>query len=249
MRFGTGYMAGIGMALCLLLWTTQGVMAKPLVADMSQHVIEIDTRFTGTELLIFGVRNAPGDVVVIVRGPEKHYTLRKKERVAGMWVNRASVAMEGVADFFYSASTQPLETIADAALRKQLGLDTMTQGRIEEVRGHADVKAFVQAFIDERTATGVYGHVEGIDFMGDSLFKAVVPFSDRITRGVYTVEVYLLYQGRLQASQTTPLVVRKRGLDARIYDYAHRHPLAYGLLAVALALGLGWGMSSLLQRR
>ncbi len=59
----------------------------PMVADVSQAVVEIHASFNGLQLLIFGARNQPGDVVIAVRGPKANLLLRRKERMAGMWMH------------------------------------------------------------------------------------------------------------------------------------------------------------------
>jgi hypothetical protein len=41
-------------------------------------------------------------------------------------------------------------------------------------------------------------------------------------------------------NKTTLLEVRKFGFEARVYDLAHRHSLAYGLLAILIAVVAGW---------
>jgi hypothetical protein len=42
--------------------------------------------------------------------------------------------------------------------------------------------------------------------------------------------------------------VRKVGIDAFLYDYAHRHPLFYGITAVILALSAGWFAGRLFEK-
>ena len=46
-------------------------VAASLVADLSSHLIAITTGFTGTEVLLFGAKEGPGQVVMIVRGPTR----------------------------------------------------------------------------------------------------------------------------------------------------------------------------------
>jgi hypothetical protein len=42
------------------------------------------------------------------------------------------------------------------------------------------------------------------------------------------------------AFETTLLNVRKFGIEAAIYNFAHRHSLAYGFLAIIVAVLAGW---------
>ena len=45
--------------------------ATPLVADLSDYLVAITTGFSGTNVLLFGAIDEPGDVVVVVRGSDR----------------------------------------------------------------------------------------------------------------------------------------------------------------------------------
>jgi len=62
------------------------------------------------------------------------------------------------------------------------------------------------------------------------------------------VEVFLVKDGREIGAQTAPMRVKKTGIGARIYDFAHRHAAAHGLVAVLIALAAGWAASAAFRR-
>ena len=80
-------------------WPAQ---ADQLVTDLSEHQISIRSNFTGTEILIFGAIEAENptdlvterDIVVVVTGPEGPVTVRRKDRIAGIWINYDAVRFE-----------------------------------------------------------------------------------------------------------------------------------------------------------
>ena len=55
-------------------------LTNPMVADISQSAIEIRANFNGTQLLVFGAQNMPGELAIAVRGPAAPITVRRKER-------------------------------------------------------------------------------------------------------------------------------------------------------------------------
>src|SRR5271155_5038835 len=91
----------------LLLLLPLAASAKPLVADLSQYRIEIDSSFTGTRLLLFGSRNDIGDIVIVVRGPERKFTVRRKERIAGVWMNHRERHFDDVPAYYAIATSKP----------------------------------------------------------------------------------------------------------------------------------------------
>ena len=77
-------------------------------------------------------------------------------------------------------------------------------------------------------------------FLGDSLFRARLQLPANVPTGQYLASAYCLVDGKVQSAQTVPLFVEKIGIEADIFDFAHNFSLAYGLIAVLLALMAGW---------
>ena len=50
------------------------------------------------------------------------------------------------------------------------------------------------------------------------------------------------------SAQTTPLVVSKIGVGADIFEFAHRHSAAYGIIAIVMALLAGWAAHLVFRR-
>ncbi len=109
----------------VLLGTAAPARADTLVADLSQHLVAITTGFAGTDVLLFGATEGEGEVVVIVRGPDRPVIMHRKSRVLGVWVNTAQMTFERAPSFYSIARSRPLAEIAQepALARQQLGLD------------------------------------------------------------------------------------------------------------------------------
>ena len=219
------------------------VRAQPLVFDLSSHLIAITTGFSGTELLLFGATEGEGDVIVTLRGPETTAVVRKKSRVAGIWINTERMSFSGVPAFYRVAASRPLDQIAPSALRArhQLGLDHL------RLTAPADAPAdlapiFRAGLLRNQEARGFYSSDVGrVSFLGPRLFRTRVVLPANVPPGSYTVEVLLVRNGQVIAAQTTPMFVSKVGLGAEVYEFAHRHAALYGILAILLAVLSGWG--------
>lgn len=213
-------------------------LAGPMVADISQSQIQIHSSFNGTELLVFGARNARGDLVIAVRGPSKNVRLRHKERIAGMWMNVDQMRYDALPMFYAVASTRPLKKIAPAYTLNQLGLgEQATVGRSNPNASRAFNVALRQTLESKQRWQEPFGR---ITYFGESLFKARLQLPSTMPRGNYSVEVYLFDEGKPVAFQAIPLRAFKTGVDASIYDEAQRHPWLYGIAAILMALSGGW---------
>jgi len=216
--------------------------AAPVVGDLSNYRIDIDSSFNGTRLFLFGARNDNGDVIAVIRGPRKDYIVRKKEEMAGIWVNRDRMRFFGVPDFYAVATSKSLPDIEQTNLFRQLGIgqDNLLSPPFDP-KTRANFKDFSDAFLRYQQSRRLYlPKPVSIDFMGETLFKTVIEFPDNIPPGEYTAEFYLVSDGEVVGMQSTPVKVVKSGIDAFLFMYAHDYPALYGITAVVIALAIGW---------
>lgn len=221
-------------------------LTNPLIADISQNTVEIRSDFNGTQLLIFGARNVAGDLAIVVRGPEVKATLRRKERIAGMWMHVDQRKYYNLPAFYAVASTKPLSRLAPPKVLQSLGLgeSRIVQASTNSPDEEFD-KALAHAFDGKRWWQVPFGT---ISYFGESLFKVRINLPDSLPSGEYTAEVYLFNRGKLVGFQTIPLRSYKTGFDASVADAARNHGLFYGLGAVLMALFGGWLAHRLFHR-
>jgi uncharacterized protein (TIGR02186 family) len=242
-RSGTSAALGIGALALLGLILAGPLRAAPLVADLSKHLVAITTGFAGTDVLLFGAVDGPGDVVVIIWGPPEEVVIHRKSRIAGIWINTAQLTFDRVPSFYSIASSRPLDEIAGEHVltRLEMGVD-----RIDLPLPHAKASANVarnwrDALIRNKQRLGHYSTEVGqVTFLGENLFRTLVEFPANVPTGTYQIEVYLLRDGRVVSAQTTPLIVGKIGLEADVFDFAHEYSAIYGLIAILVALVAGW---------
>ena len=230
-----------GVILAVLAIALPARAADPLVADLSSREIAITTGFTGSELLLFGAVDGAGDVVVVVRGPPRQEVVRRKQRIAGVWVNADSVSFREVPSFYHVASTRPLAEIATprALTGLELGADRLKFQRVGSARPGDG--AFRKALLRNKRRDRLYSNGGGkIKMRGRRLFRTTVVFPTIVPTGTYSVDVLLFRGGRVVDTETTPLTVRKVGLEANIYDFAHQQSALYGIIAILIALMAGW---------
>ncbi|GIK97560.1 MAG: hypothetical protein BroJett029_17690 [Alphaproteobacteria bacterium] len=238
----TGRAAALAVLLAVLLAVPGGARAQALVADLSNHLIAITTGFTGTEVLLFGAVEEPGDVIVVVRGPVGDVAVRRKDRLAGIWVNRGRMDFVDVPSFYAVAANRPLYEIANPALlaRHGIGVDFLRLAPEEDPQD-GSLRAFREALVRIKMDDGLYARqVAQVSFLGQRLFRATVSFPANVPTGSYLVEVLLVRDGEVVSAQTTPLIISKIGIGADIFDFAHNQAALHGVVAILIALMAGW---------
>ncbi len=217
--------------------------AEPLVADLTSHLIAITTGFTGTNVVLFGATEGQGDVIVVVRGPERDAVVRRKSRVAGIWINTLDVTFPGTPSYYAVFSNRPLDDIAPPAALAlhQIGMANLRLRVTEKDRSPEEIAAFRAALIREQQQLGLFAEEIGkVSFLGDRLFRATISFPANVPTGTYLVEVFLVRDKKIVSGQTTPLIVSQVGVDAEVNEFAERQALLYGVIAVAGAAMAGW---------
>jgi len=229
--------------------------AKPLVADISSHNITIHSAFHGTQLMLFGARNDAGDVVVVVRGPQRRAIVRKKERVGGIWMNKTTEKFNDIPGFYTIKSSRPFKDIVKSKYFEALGIGDASAitplilTAPASAQPHPQRDTFREALLNYLHKETLYDTNAGdVTFIEETLFKTNIPFPDSTPRGTYTAEVYLFSDGELAGSYTAPIEVVKIGMDAFLFESAHEHAILYGIIAVLIAIGFGWLANEIFRR-
>lgn len=234
----------IAALLALLLVAAPARAAEtPLVADLSSHYVAITTGFAGTEVVLFGATDGPGDVVVVVRGPNRDVVVRRKSRVAGIWMNTRQMSFANVPSYYAVYSTRPLDAIVPGGLRTlhDIGIAHLHLDALEKPRSAEDADAFRAALIAERRRAHLFAEsTGGFNFLGDRLFHRTLAFPGNVPTGNYTVQVLLVRDRTVVSGLTSPLFIAQAGIAAEVEDFAARRALAYGLIAVFGAALAGW---------
>jgi uncharacterized protein (TIGR02186 family) len=226
----------------------------------STSEIAITSDFRGADLTVFGALNnadelflAIGqyDVVVTLAGPVDYATVRRKQRVFGIWMNTDSMTFEQVPESYSIASTRQLEDIQNQSSLNRLGvgIDHLTLSPTGFVGNATQINVFREAYRRLKLSNGLYQRdTSGVRFVSPSLFRATLRLPANVPDGVHVVHAYLFKSGELIQSRDLPLRVVKTGLEQTITDAAHQQPLAYGLFSVFVALITGWGASILFRK-
>ena len=235
--------ARLGPAVLALMPAAAGLAhADAVVADLSRHLIAITSGFTGDSVVLFGATDGPGDVIAVIRGPERERTVWRKGKVSGIWVNREAVTFVNVPSFYSVAASRPLGELvlpATAALNR-IGVANLRFEANPPVPPER-ARLFAEALIRRQQRAGLFLAAAGkISFLGPQLFRSTIAFPENVPTGTYLVEVFLVRDRDIVGGQTVPLVVLKAGVDAAVFDFATREPAAYGAIAVVTAVVAGW---------
>lgn len=238
-------------ALALLaLLALVGARDPILVPEVSQHEVQVRQGFIGTELLLFGAILEPDgrragrdyDIVVVLKGPTEPIRLREKQKIFGIWINADSTAFRSAPSYFAVASSKPISEIVDdrTAAIYELGLGYLQLSPIGSI-DPAEQARFTRGLVAMRAREGLYREdPKGVTIREQVLYQARIALPSNVQTGRYTAETFAITHGRVIASASAEVQVKKRGFERIVADYSQNDSFFYGLFAVALSLAMGW---------
>lgn len=242
----------LAIALSGLAWLACGAaQAEQVVAGLSRDKIEITSNFTGADVVVFGAIESDSggslpatetrDLVVVVRSDRlSTATVRKKERLGLIWVNREARQFANVPGFYFVASTRKLKQIASDEMLQQfeLGFENLAMGPAPGAIGGP--RSFRKAFLDSRLRSELYGEHEGaVSFLSGSVFRTTVSLPPNVPAGNLRVLVFAFANGQVTSSNSMTLFVDKSGIERQLSEFAQFWPMLYGLAAVIFSVLAG----------
>jgi uncharacterized protein (TIGR02186 family) len=245
----------VAAALIIIVAGAFPAAAERLTIALSLSEVAIASNFTGAPITVFGVvapdkgKTAAADyqVAVIVLGPTESVVERRKDRVAGIWVNSAAMTIGGAPSYYALQTSDETDALTspDILKRLQIGVDRVAIGIDEQDPASGEFRG---AYIHLKQKAGVYSENTDVRFLAPLIFRTGAFLPANTPVGRYTVLAYLFSGGDLVAHAQDFFVVTKSGLEGSIARFARGQSLAYGILSAALALFIGWAGGVIFRR-
>ena len=229
-----------------------------LVLDVAQETIDVTTGFNGARVFIHGNIETDQrskdlsdiDVAIILKGPERTTTVRRKEQILGMWMNTQYEVFDDVYSFYDFAITRSVQSIStdDILTQHNIGLDYLNFEASKNINDPSLTASFHEALIRSKQAKGLYAlSAQPVTYLSGSFFKTTFFLPPSVPTGIYQIEGYIFHDQELLGKKTLELNVAQIGINANIYKFAENHAFLYGFCAICLALTLGWSAHAFLR--
>jgi uncharacterized protein (TIGR02186 family) len=238
----------------------QAAPPEGIQIGLSTDVIRITADFAGADLTIFGSlentdplvsRQGRYDVIVVLEGPGRPITVRRKDRVLGIWMNTHSESFVHVPETYSISTTRMPQDIADAPSFRRLALGPENlYFQPAEQNGKADsLREFRTALREQKEASGLYHErIGGVQFLSSNLFRASLRLAPDVSVGTHRARAFLFRNGAFIKETSAPMIIIKSGFEQMLFRLSRNHSLFYGFCAVGLAILTGW-LGRLIFRR
>jgi uncharacterized protein (TIGR02186 family) len=230
----------------------QAVNPESIQIGLSTDEVYLTADFSGADLTIFGAienidplvaRQHRYDVVVVLEGPSRDVTVRRKDRVLGMWINTRAESFVNVPISYSLATTRMPQDITDSLNYKRLSLgsDNIFLEPANRRQSPVTIQEFTDALRERMQATSLYAtNLGGVQFLSQNLFRATLKLAPSVPVGTHRARAYLFKNGQFVKESSAQLAILKSGFEQWIYRSAKQNGFLYGVFAVVLAIAVGW---------
>lgn len=241
------------LAALLMAPNSASASDNKMTAEISTDLVQINTGFDGVNLLLFGTTNGTNNIIIVIKGPLETNIIRKKTRVASIWVNTEKVIIENVPTFYAIASTRPLNQITTQSILKKYGIGA--NNFLTNILKQANAKTmdisdeYKNALVRLKNKLGLYiDNPIKIKLIEEQLFRANIKFPANVSTGNYTAQIYSFKNGLLLDVINKPILVEKIGIGADVFRLAHSHSALYGIIAILIAVASGWIAAAIFRK-
>jgi hypothetical protein len=233
-----------------LLCAAQAMAADPGGLAVQPEIMNIGTFYSGGQVTVSGEVPQGRDVLVEITGPASNGKFDVKGRVGPFWMTRGKAELDGAPSMYV------LLLPADKRWQQEadslgLGLENLKKEISIQSEGRSAEELF-NMFLELKKSEGLYGEEGGaVTYApaedGQRRFTAVYHFPRSTAAGKYIIKATEVADGARITELSRTFPVDEVGFTRLVDDLATNRRLAYGILAVVIALFTGAVMGVLFK--
>lgn len=221
-----------------------------LTVDLAEDHVDITTGFHGSRMVLFGTKKSRhGDIAVVVRGPEKKMSVRKKSSVLGAWMNTEFLKFEDIPGFYDFAVSDDIGERVKPDILKTSGVGFFAlvfEPKKKSGYSEDEVKNFQQALIRNKQRERLFPEEpKQIKMLNDHFFRTEFYLPANVPKGEYEIETLVFSDGRVSERNVTRLNVKQIGMSASLFRFSKENGFLYGMICVLIAVLAGWGVNTI----
>jgi hypothetical protein len=238
-------------ALAACLVGAPGVLASDLRVEVTPTELEIATFSGRPQVLITATVDPGAAAIVVVRGKEAESVFNQKVRVGPIWLNSGRVHVAETPTLFMCYSPGPVAALLARADIDRYDLDAAAiRQRMRVTPAAADREEIRDSYLALQLQNRSYRFIDGGEGAmaagaNPGTYSVVVPWPATAPPDRYEAVVYECAGQRVVRTAVAPFSVVRGGATAWLANAAvHNAPL-YGVVAVSVAMSLGFGVDFL----
>jgi uncharacterized protein (TIGR02186 family) len=223
---------------------------EKVVTAASKNLIEIGLSYKGDEIHFFGVSPVKDCDLIIRLTAEKseEVKLSMKGRFGPFWMTVKQYDVTDAPFMYKLHSTKPVDQIVSPELARELELGYVAvrqKMKLHLSRGEAapdDEEKIFKGLVKIKEEAILYNIVSDpkrLEIAEGRLYKHYFRFPPAATEGRYVVESFAFVKGQLVGYGKDVIAIKKVGIESWMTSVSQDHPVAFGIMAVVIAMGVG----------
>ncbi len=228
-----------GLLLAVALWVPLNGSSAALTVSPGE--VQIGAWYDGARIRVQASIPDGCEAVMELTGKPAETRFLRKEKHWGMWKSEREILERGAPALYLAMSTasgmlteqKPSVAWGYGALAERISFKGTPPGITR--------RQLFDEFLRFMESRGLYGLFPGgaktqVLPGGGELVKGDFDLPARVAQGRYRVTLSVVKNGRVISRETKPLTIELAGFPAAVFHLAHKHPLAYGILAAVVAI-------------
>ena len=245
---------GIILLTALTLLSGSALLASNAFAGLTIKAnhddIKIDAFYHGSTVSVSGETDPGTDLVVKITSPDGHQLLKKKGKAGGfLWMNVGDLNIEHTPNLYFLHSTGELDKILDQEEIEKyvLGYQAVKDhADINPVKDEAEKTQWFDEFIRFKESSKLYntslGKITLTEEGGRQKYYILCDWPYQASPGDYLVTVYAVKDRKVIEKAEQTILVEQVGTVKTLFDMAKNQGALYGIIAILVALGSGFGV-------
>jgi len=241
--------------LCSLL----ALLSLPVVSlaavscQTTPSLINITLGYHGVPVEIRG-DSAPGDEVIVkISTAPADAHLKYKGKAGGIfWMKLGTLIFKNIPGTYLLSSSGAIDKALSPAAREQnnIGYEALQKKvGIEAEKGDLPQGDWFKQFIEFKEHEKVYAISEdNVKVEANGGYKLDLKWPFQAQPGEYTVEVITAKNGQVTGTAQSSITVEMTGFVAKISNLASEHRAMYGIIAIVVALAVGFAVGNIFKK-
>lgn len=209
--------------------------------NLCHDKVRKDFKFCGDNINLMGyITNDVEAVIVVIKGPIKHFQIWKKEERYGIWTKTSSLTLPLANTFFMLFSSDYLDRVSSKQTLNEIGVLPNYGIEYSNHDNLDNPSEFINAFIEERQSKELYKNNLASINMQDNMFSCVIDIPEFAPSGEYVITAYYFKNKRLIASRNKIFHIKEVGFIDKLKNFSMLYPFLYASIGVSISLLWGW---------
>lgn len=207
---------------------------------LDKNSINIDAWFKGDTIQLYGNKDTPGKVIIVLKGQKTTYIIQKKEKYFGIWAKGKKINFQNIYRYYQLSSETCLNKLYIANLLRpfEIGIENISSyfNSVEDTLNTFEHKNFL---LQNKIKNNLFTEeCNKKIIVSNNLIHTSFNIPENIPEGKYIVSIYVIMGNKIQSINNIPFEIKQVGVLHFIKHSAVHNKVLYFMLSIGSSIGI-----------